>query len=110
MFKRNEGFLDRIVRVVLGTVLLPTGLLLGGLTGSIYGLVAIGLGAIGLITGLTGVCPSYNLFGFSTLEKEKGLFARCASMMTGRMSGNSWTGPMCLPGQQSREETRSPQE
>jgi hypothetical protein len=33
MFKRNEGTLDRIVRVALGTVLLPTGFFwLGGLS------------------------------------------------------------------------------
>ena len=38
MFKRNEGILDRILRVTLATVLLPVGLfLLGGLQGSVLG-------------------------------------------------------------------------
>ncbi len=72
MFKRNEGTLDRIVRLALGIVLLPAGLFwLGALQLSVLGLLAVALGVIGLITGLTGVCPTYNLFGFSTLESEK---------------------------------------
>ncbi len=70
MFKRNEGVIDRILRVTLATVLLPIGLfLLGGLQGNVPGLVVTGLGVIALVTGLTGVCPSYHLFGISTLEK-----------------------------------------
>jgi hypothetical protein len=57
MFKRNEGMLDRIGRVVLGMGLVPAGLFwLGGLQGSVIGLVASGLGVMGLITGFTGVC------------------------------------------------------
>ena len=72
MFKRNEGTLDRILRVALGTVLLPAGLFwLGGLQGSIVGLLAIGLGVIGWFTGFIGVCPLYIPFGISTLEAEK---------------------------------------
>ncbi len=71
MFKRNEGALDRILRVALGIVLLPAGLWLGALQLSVLGLVLAGLGVIGLVTGLTGVCPTYNLFGFSTLETKQ---------------------------------------
>jgi hypothetical protein len=74
MFKRNEGTLDRIVRVALGIVLLASGLFwLGGLQGSVLGLLAAGLGVIGLFTGVTGVCILYIPFGISTLEKEKEL-------------------------------------
>ncbi len=72
MFKRNEGTLDRVVRLALGIVLLPAGLFwLGALQLSLLGLLIAGLGVIGLVTGFTGVCPTYNLFGFSTLETEK---------------------------------------
>jgi hypothetical protein len=85
MFKRNEGLLDRIVRVVLGMVLLPIGLIwwFGGLpgTGSAAGLVAAGLGLLGLLTGISGVCPLYIPFGISTLEKEKEFIAKSKSMM-----------------------------
>ncbi len=72
MFRRNEGTLDRIARLALATVLLPAGLfVLGALQGNLAGLVATGIGVIGLVTGATGVCPTYNLFGISTLEPEK---------------------------------------
>ncbi len=72
MFKRNEGTLDRTLRLALAAVLLPAALFwLGALQGALPGLVAAGIGAIALVTGLTGVCPTYNLFGVSTLEAEK---------------------------------------
>ena len=93
MFKRNEGILDRIVRVALGLVLLPAGLFwLGGLQGSVPGLLIAGLGVMGLITGFTGVCPLYIPFGISTLEKEKELMARCMSMMAGFSQGSAGSG------------------
>jgi hypothetical protein len=72
MFKRNEGTLDRIVRLALAAVLLPAGLfLLGGLQGNVLGLIATGFGVLALVTGATGVCPTYMPFGISTLESEK---------------------------------------
>ncbi len=111
MFKRNEGILDRIARVTLGLVLLPTGLfLLGGLQGSVLGLIATGVGAIGLITGATGVCPTYTLFGFSTLEMEKQFIQRCTSMMSGRGArGCRGAANMCGPSRQSVDEATNPQ-
>ena len=72
MFKRNEGTLDRIARLAVGIVLLPTGLvLLGGMQGNVLGLLVTLPGVIGLVTALTGFCPTYVLFGISTLESEK---------------------------------------
>ncbi len=111
MFKRNEGMLDRIARITLGVVLLPTGLfLLGALQGSVIGLVVTGLGAIGLITGATGVCPTYTLFGFSTLEMEKQFIQRCMSMMSSRGAGGCMSaGNMCGPSWRSIDESSKPQ-
>lgn len=81
MFKKNEGILDRIVRVTLGVVLLPSGLFwLDGLQGSVSGLVVAGLGGIGLLTGLTGFCLLYVPFGINTREKEKELIDRFRAM------------------------------
>jgi len=102
MFKRNEGILDRIVRVALGLVLLPAGLIWYGLQGNIVGLVIAGFGVLGLLTGFTGVCPLYIPFGFSTLGKEKELFARCMSMMNSFRQGSGGSGSpsmgqMCGP-------------
>jgi hypothetical protein len=71
MFTRNEGTLDRILRLALATVLLPAGLfLLGGLQGNVLGLIATGFGVLALVTGITGLCPTYIPFGISTLESE----------------------------------------
>jgi hypothetical protein len=62
---------DRAIRVAVGIVFLPTGLfVLGGWEGSILGLVVAALGAIGLVTGATGRCPTYLLLGgISTLPE-----------------------------------------
>lgn len=93
MFKKNEGVLDRIVRVALGLMLLLTGLLLFGvLQGNIYGMVVAGFGVWVLITGLIGVCPLYIPLGISTLEKEKELIARCRSIAADFRHGSGASG------------------
>jgi hypothetical protein len=110
MFKRNEGLLDRVVRVVVGLALLPAGLfLLGGLQGSALGLVAAGLGVLGLITGLTGVCPLYIPFGISTLKKEKELISVCSSMGGSCSPGNKGARQTCCSDPQSMEGTHTQQ-
>jgi hypothetical protein len=71
MFKRNCGRLDRVMRLVLGVILLPVGLLLlGGLQGNLLGQVASVIGLLALATGATGFCVLYVPFGFSTLGKR----------------------------------------
>ena len=106
MFKRNEGTIDRVLRVALATVLLPIGLLLLGVWQStVPGLILTGFGTLALITGLTGFCPLYVPFGISTLEAEKGLIARCRSMMANWEPGNRSTGWMCGPGPRAGEKT-----
>ncbi len=59
MFKKNEGTLDRVLRVVVGLVLIS--------------LVFIGpqtawgwIGVLPLITGAIGSCPAYSIFGINT--------------------------------------------
>jgi len=61
---RNAGTVDRIIRVVLGLVLLS--------------LVFFGpqtpwgwIGLVPLVTGLIGNCPLYTLFGFNTCSLGK---------------------------------------
>lgn len=63
--KKNEGNIDRIVRVLLGVVLLSL-LFIGPQT--LWGLVGI----VPLATGLAGYCPLYTLFGLSTCPMDKG--------------------------------------
>lgn len=59
MFKRNEGTIDRVLRIILGAVLLSL-VFVGPMTP--WGWVGI----IPLATGLLGSCPLYSIFGLST--------------------------------------------
>jgi hypothetical protein len=65
--KTNESNIDRIIRAVVGVVLLYLGL--GGVLGGPLAAVADVLGAIMLFTAAVGFCPLYFLFKFSTLKK-----------------------------------------
>lgn len=55
----NESGLDRIIRIVLGLVLLYLGF--SGLVGGGLGVLLIVLGFIPLLTGMVGWCPLYAL-------------------------------------------------
>lgn len=69
MLHRNEGPLDRTIRIAAGIVLVPLGLfVLDGVGGGIGGLVVAGVGTLALVTGATGFCLLYALFGFSTVR------------------------------------------
>ena len=62
--KSNVGGIDRILRIVVGLVLL--GLTLTGTIG-VWGW----LGVVLLATGLIGWCPPYAIFGFNTCSTKK---------------------------------------
>ena len=64
--KINEGTVDRVIRGVVGAILLVVGLVL--VKGTI-GIVLDVLGAILLVTGIVGFCPLYTLFGMNTSKK-----------------------------------------
>ncbi len=59
MLKRNEGNLDRVLRIILGLVLLSL-VFIGPMTP--WGWVGI----IPLATGLIGSCPIYSILGLNT--------------------------------------------
>jgi hypothetical protein len=62
--KINESGLDRIVRAVLGIVLLAL-YFTGSVTG-VLGIVFIVLGLVALLTGAIGFCPLYALLKIKT--------------------------------------------
>lgn len=64
MFKVNQANWERIVRAVLGIILLYVGF--GGVVTGTLGTVLGIVGALALITGLVGYCPLYSLIKFST--------------------------------------------
>ena len=60
----NEAGWDRVVRVILGVILL--GLYFMGSVSGTVGIIALIVGIIMLATGLFGFCPLYKVVGFST--------------------------------------------
>lgn len=69
MFGVNEGSIDRGVRVILGATLAW----LGFASGAVAGGLATGLGIVGivlLVTGVTGFCGMYKLFGVNTCARR----------------------------------------
>ncbi|MEJ2347096.1 MAG: DUF2892 domain-containing protein [Gammaproteobacteria bacterium] len=58
---KNEGGLDRALRVIVGAVLI-------GLT--VYGTIGVWgwIGVVPLATGLMGWCPAYTLLGVKTCK------------------------------------------
>jgi hypothetical protein len=64
---KNEGTVDRALRVVAGVALLVIGFaVVGGTAGTIMGIV----GLVPLLTGLVGWCPLYSVFGIRTTEAQ----------------------------------------
>lgn len=61
MFKVNVGSVDRMLRIVLGIVLLAL-VFVGPKT--MWGLI----GVVPLVTGLFRTCPLYSLFGIRTCK------------------------------------------
>ena len=65
LMKNNVGKVDRVIRIVLGILLV--GNVFVGLTSPIGW-----IGIILLVTGIFGICPVYSLLGFNTKSaKEK---------------------------------------
>ena len=67
-FQVNEGPIDRLIRILVGV-----GLFMVAAAGLVTPPVLYGvllLGTIGLVTGITGFCPTYVLLGISTVRKK----------------------------------------
>lgn len=62
--KSNVGGLDRILRIIIGIILI--GLAASGMVG-VWGYIGI----LPLLTGLFRFCPAYRLSGFSTCPTDK---------------------------------------
>lgn len=61
--KTNVGFIDRVVRIILGCAILGAGYYFKNW----WGLV----GAVPVLTGLFGFCPAYLPFGLSTCSLDE---------------------------------------
>jgi len=68
--KANEGLIDRIIRGVVGAILLAiVAFSLEGPVALVEGAIVLPIGivgAFGFLTGLIGWCPAYALLGIKT--------------------------------------------
>ena len=64
--RKNEGNLDRLIRFIIGLLVLSLWFALSGTT-KYWAL----LGLIPLLTSVLGWCPLYSLFGINTLGQRK---------------------------------------
>lgn len=64
----NEGTVDRVIRVILGSVLI-IGPMQIGLSGALA-IIMMLIGLILLITGTIGYCGLYTVIGINTLKKK----------------------------------------
>jgi uncharacterized membrane protein HdeD (DUF308 family) len=67
--KANEASWDRIIRVILGLVLLYVGWAVVQPRFSLWSIVALVVGLVLLVTGAIGVCPIYSVLKIGT-KKE----------------------------------------
>ena len=60
---QNESEIDRIIRVVVGTILIMIGI---SVMDGLWQVIVYVFGGVMIITGFTGFCLIYKLFGIST--------------------------------------------
>jgi len=64
---KNVGMIDRVIRVVLGLVLIAYAVPIGF---SVTGWNWVGwIGIVPLLTALFGICPLYSMIGLSTCKR-----------------------------------------
>jgi len=61
---KNMGSVDRIVRLVVGAVLI--GLFVTGITSGTWGVVSVVVAGVFILTSLVSTCPLYLPFGIRT--------------------------------------------
>jgi hypothetical protein len=67
MFTRNEGKIERVIRVSIGLVVLATAFIV--LSGTMQWVLAA-VGVILLLTGIVGFCPLYTIIGKFTSNEQ----------------------------------------
>ncbi|MDZ4719071.1 MAG: DUF2892 domain-containing protein [Roseiflexaceae bacterium] len=68
MFPKNEGSLDRDLRIALGVVLAIVAVFyLQGLFAVVFGILSLVL----LVTSAIGFCPIYKVIGINTAQSQK---------------------------------------
>ena len=68
MFTQNESTMDRVIRFVLGAVLVYAWYAV--LVTGVLATVAVVIGVVLMLTGAIGWCPLYALFGMKTHQSQ----------------------------------------
>jgi uncharacterized membrane protein HdeD (DUF308 family) len=69
--KKNEGTADRVIRVILGIILIGLAFYFMN-SWALWVVIVVGIvGLIALVTGIIGYCSIYTLCKINTLKKDK---------------------------------------
>lgn len=66
--KKNMGFLDKVIRVILALVIV--GLWYTEVISGMVAIIGLLIAAVFILTSFIGTCPLYLPFGLSTLRKK----------------------------------------
>ncbi len=66
--EKNVGMVDRVIRIILGIILLY--LFLVNMVAAPWSYLVALIGLILLMTGIVGSCPLYSMLGMNTLGKK----------------------------------------
>ncbi|MGA0559692.1 YgaP family membrane protein [Larkinella sp. VNQ87] len=67
--KKNIGFSDKTVRMLIAAVLL--GVFIADLLSGVWAAVALIVAGLMIVTSLVNFCPLYHLLGISTFRRKK---------------------------------------
>jgi hypothetical protein len=66
--EKNVGMIDRVIRIILGIILLY--LFVVNMVAAPWSYLVALIGLILLVTGIVGTCPLYSMLGMNTLGKK----------------------------------------
>ncbi len=66
--EKNVGMIDRVIRIILGIILLY--LFVVNMVAAPWSYLVALIGLIMLVTGVIGTCPLYSMLGMNTLSKK----------------------------------------
>ena len=66
--EKNVGMIDRVIRIILGIILLY--LFVVNMVAAPWSYLVALIGPILLVTGVIGTCPLYSMLGMNTLSKK----------------------------------------
>ncbi len=67
--KKNVGSTEKMIRLVIAIIAIAA-YFFAGIAGTTIGYIAIGVGAIALLTGLINFCPLWSVFGINTNKES----------------------------------------